>query len=184
LSQVKCHSFFICINYDGGLFSEPVGAAWHQSCFCFRLNLPQMPKPPYILLADDDPEDREMLIDLLRERLAETEVRTVNNGREAMEWLLECAGNELPALIVLDYKMPELTGAEVLKATAQHALFRLIPKVVWSTSSNSEYIEICVRHGALKYFTKPTDMAGLAFIADCIRELFLRTVSARPILHM
>jgi len=135
-----------------------------------------MPRPPYILLADDDPEDQEMLIDLLRERLPAVEVRTVRNGREAMEWLWESAGNELPSLIVLDYKMPEFTGAEVLQATAQHPQFRLIPKVVWSTSNNSEYIDICVRHGALKYFTKPTDMAGLSFIVDCIGEIFKRTV--------
>jgi CheY-like chemotaxis protein len=143
-----------------------------------------MPKPPYILLADDDPEDQEMLIDLLRDRLPHVAVRTVNNGREAMNCLLECAGNELPSLIVLDYKMPEVTGAEVLQATAQHPRFRLIPKVVWSTSNNSEYIEICVRHGALKYFTKPTDMAGLAFIADSIRDIFKRAVSTSNVLSM
>jgi CheY-like chemotaxis protein len=158
--------------------------AWHQSCFTFFLNRPEMPKPPYILLADDDPEDQEMLIDLLRDRLPHATVKTVNNGREAMRWLLECAGNELPSLIVLDYKMPELTGAEVLQATAQHPQFRLIPKVVWSTSNNSEYIEICVSHGALKYFTKPTDMAGLAFIADCIRDIFKRAVSTSNVLSV
>ena len=112
-----------------------------------------------------------MLIDVLRRRLPGTEIRTVNNGEEVMQWLKNCAGNELPSLIVLDYKMPGLTGAEVLKATERQQAYRLIPKVVWSTSSNAEYVAACMRHGAIRYFAKPTNMAGLDRIVDFLGNL-------------
>jgi CheY-like chemotaxis protein len=134
-----------------------------------------MPKQPYILIADDDPEDQEMIIDLLHQRLPDAGIKAIPNGREVMEWLSDCGGNELPRLMLLDYKMPGMTGADVLRATERDPSYKLIPKVIWSTSSNPEYIGICKRHGAVQYFVKPNDMAGLNQIADALKDLFMRT---------
>jgi CheY-like chemotaxis protein len=131
-----------------------------------------MPKIPYILIADDDPEDQEMIIDLLRERLPDAGIKSVHDGREVMDWLSDCAGDELPGLMLLDYKMPGMTGADVLRATEQDPSYKLIPKVIWSTSGNPDYIGICMRHGALQYFVKPNDLAGLGRIADALKDLF------------
>jgi CheY-like chemotaxis protein len=145
-----------------------------------RVNrLLQMPKKPYILIADDDPEDQEMIIELLRQRLPDASIKTVPGGREAMKWLSECAGNELPSLILLDYKMPGMTGADVLQATERDPSYRVIPKVIWSTSSNPEYVGICKRYGAIQYFVKPNDLAGLARIADALKDLFVATSAKR-----
>jgi len=134
-----------------------------------------MLKTPYILIADDDPEDQEMIIDLLQERLPNAGIKTIPNGKDVMEWLSDCANNELPALMLLDYKMPGMTGADVLRATERNPSYKLIPKVIWSTSSNPEYIGICKRHGAIQYFVKPNDLAGLGLIADALKDLFIRT---------
>jgi CheY-like chemotaxis protein len=131
-----------------------------------------MLKTPYILIADDDPEDQEMLIELLQERLPDAGIKTIPNGREVMQWLTDCAGNELPSLMLLDYKMPGMTGADVLRATERDPNYRLIPKVIWSTSSNPDYMGVCMRHGAIQYFVKPNDLAGLGRIADAMRDLF------------
>lgn len=136
-----------------------------------------MLKTPYILIADDDPEDQEMIIDLLQERLPDVGIKTILNGNDVMKWLADCAGNELPCLMLLDYKMPGMNGADVLRATEQDPSYRLIPKVIWSTSSNPEYIGICMRHGALEYFVKPSDLVGLGRIADVLRDLFVGTRS-------
>ena len=136
-----------------------------------------MLRTPYILIADDDPEDQEMIIDLLQERLPDADIKTIPNGREVMEWLADCAGNELPSLMLLDYKMPGMTGAEVLRATERDPNYRPIPKVIWSTSSNPEYIGICMRLGAIQYFVKPNDLAGLVRIADTLRDLYRGTRS-------
>jgi len=132
---------------------------------------------PYILIADDDPEDQEMMIDLLQERLPDAGIKTIPDGKEVMAWLSDCASNELPSLMLLDYKMPGMTGADVLRATERDPSYKLIPKVIWSTSSNPEFIGICKRHGAIQYFVKPNDLAGLGRIADAIKDLFMGTRS-------
>jgi len=70
-----------------------------------------------------------------------------------------------------------MTGADVLRATERDPSYKLIPKVIWSTSSNPEFIGICKRHGAIQYFVKPNDLAGLGRIADAIKDLFMGTRS-------
>ena len=137
----------------------------------------QMVKTPYILIADDDPEDREMIIELLRQRLPDAGIKSIPNGNEVMEWLSGCARNELPSLMLLDFKMPGMTGAEVLRATELDSSYKLIPKLIWSTSSHEEYKDLCLHRGAIQYFVKPSDLAGLGRIVDAVQELFLRTRS-------
>jgi CheY-like chemotaxis protein len=140
-----------------------------------------MPITPYILIADDDPEDQEMIIELLRERLPDACIKSIPNGTDLMEWLSGCAHNELPSLMLLDYKMPGMTGADVLRATELDGNYKPIPKLIWSTSNNAEYIELCMRRGALQYFVKPNDLAGLGRIADAVQELFLRAHSRQAV---
>jgi DNA-binding response OmpR family regulator len=69
-----------------------------------------------VLIADDDLE----VLRILRKRLSQTyEVIEANNGEEA----LELAMNQLPAAVVLDVMMPELTGWEVAKRLRSHPEF-------------------------------------------------------------
>jgi CheY-like chemotaxis protein len=126
----------------------------------------------YILLADDDPEDREMFADRFQLRNPEAGVECVASGYEALTYLRNCSPGDLPKLILIDYKMPGITGQEVLLKLQLDRRYDRIPKVVWSTSNNQEYIDVSLQSGAELYFTKPADMRGFDRMVDQITRLF------------
>ena len=129
-------------------------------------------KSPYILVTDDDPEDQEMLADRFRRRNPGVEVECLLNGYDALTYLHNCPSAELPVLMVIDYKMPGLTGAEVLKSIQHDDRYKNIPKIIWSTSNNREYMDRCMQSGADKYFTKPSDMPGFDKMIDYLTGFF------------
>jgi CheY-like chemotaxis protein len=121
---------------------------------------------PYILLADDDPDDREALIHPFVQQNPNVRVVVMGDGQELLHFLERCPVDALPALILMDYKMPILTAAEVLEKLAGDDRYTEIPKLVWSTSDRAEYVDRCMRHGAVAYFAKPSSLAELANIVD------------------
>lgn len=126
----------------------------------------------YILLADDDAEDREMFADRWQLRNPGASVEFAASGYEALTFLRNCPSDHLPQLILIDYKMPGITGHEVLRMLQQDQRYQSIPKVVWSTSNNQEYINESIQSGAERYFTKPADMRGFDWMVEQISQLF------------
>jgi CheY-like chemotaxis protein len=126
---------------------------------------------PYILIADDDPEDREMLVEQFRRRHPAVGVKCLANGNQVLDYLRVCPTEDLPELMVVDYKMPGISGAEVLQSLQREERYRNIPKVVWSTSNNQEYIDRSMKSGADKFFTKPMDMLTFDKMVDFLSQL-------------
>jgi CheY-like chemotaxis protein len=125
----------------------------------------------YILVADDDPEDQEMLTEQFRRRNPAVEVKCLADGYQVLDYLRVCPTEDLPELMVVDYKMPGLTGAEVLQSLQQEERYRNIPKVIWSTSNNQEYIDRSMKSGADRFFTKPMDMQAFDKMVDFLSQL-------------
>ncbi|HUQ66094.1 MAG TPA: response regulator, partial [Flavitalea sp.] len=97
--------------------------------------------------------------------------RKVNNGKAVIEYLEQLGVNDLPCLIILDYNMPELTGSEVLAIICKEKKYENIPKIVFSTSGTTAYINECMKNGATEYFVKPDNLMALATIAKKILTL-------------
>lgn len=114
-----------------------------------------------ILLADDDAEDLELLQEALLQEEPALQIQMAANGREVLEFLKTTGDSNLPSLIVLDYNMPDMNGAEVLANLYSESRFQTIPKVVWSTSNHSQYINECMKHGASTYLVKPSSSKEL-----------------------
>jgi CheY-like chemotaxis protein len=127
---------------------------------------------PYILVADDDPDDREMLAERFRRLHPAVRVELMENGYELLDFLRDCPTDGLPELLVVDYKMPGITGAEVLDALRNDERYLNLPKIVWSTSNNQEYIDRAMKSGADKYFTKPQDMPTYDILVEFLSHLF------------
>lgn len=121
--------------------------------------MPQQQK--FILLADDDQEDLELLTEVILEIEKDTRLHTVNNGSMVLDFLQKAKDDELPSLIVLDYNMPNMNGAEVLEHLCKDERYQKIPKIIWSTSNNSSYIKECMEKGATTYFVKPATHKNL-----------------------
>ena len=116
-----------------------------------------------ILLADDDPDDR----DLFEEAFAglNASVSSVQNGIELMK-VLESDG-DLPDFIFLDLNMPERNGKECLRDIRAKKLDD-VKVIIYSTSSNAKDIDDTFALGADLYVKKPNTFTELIKTAESI----------------
>ena len=119
----------------------------------------------FILLADDDKEDLELLEEALTACEPDIKLHSVLNGRYAFEYHEQSPDTELPCLIILDYNMPEMNGANVLEKICSQPRYKDIPKIIWSTSNSNAYIKECMEKGASAYFVKPASHKQLQNLA-------------------
>lgn len=124
-----------------------------------------------ILVADDDPDDRDFLLEIITQIDPSFKIDTVANGQQVLEYLASCEQPDEPCLIILDYKMPLLNGAEVLEKIKEDSRYVSIPKVVWSTSIDKELVSRCIRAGATHYFPKPSKASELKVIVRQMLDL-------------
>ena len=115
----------------------------------------------FILFGEDDIDDEDLLREIIGSIDESFYLFFVNNGRKLLEMLKEMPDNHLPCLIVLDYNMPELTGAEILKEIKKEDRYAGIPKVIWSTSNSETFRRTCIEAGANEYLIKPSNVHDL-----------------------
>jgi len=130
-----------------------------------------MEQSPYILIIDDDADDRKMLTDQLRHHHTDITIQSADCGDRALTYLEDCDLDELPMLIVVDYEMPGLYGPAFLQAIRHNPRYDKIIKVVWSTSAAKECAEKSMESGADKYFIKPCGLVGLEEIIGYINQI-------------
>jgi CheY-like chemotaxis protein len=117
-----------------------------------------------ILLAEDDAGDVELTLAALEENHLANKVAVVNNGEEALDYLhrrgkykTRAGGN--PIVVLLDNKMPKVTGLEVLKAIRADEHLRTIPVVVLTSSRETPDLIEFYKHGVNAYVVKPVDFS-------------------------
>src|SRR6187397_724036 len=97
-------------------------------------------KKRFILIAEDDADDRYLMKTALEETGIIEDVQYVENGVEVINYL-ESLSNEngeinYPKFILLDLNMPKMDGREVLKMMKSNEAYRKIPIIVFSTTKN------------------------------------------------
>jgi len=122
-------------------------------------------------MADDDAEDLELMEYALRSKKPEAAIHKVSNGQQLLLYLKNWQDIDPPCLIILDYNMPELTGAEILHILQKENLYESVPKVILSTSNTSAYIHECKKNGAADYFVKPNNMKDMETLAQKMLQL-------------
>ena len=118
-----------------------------------------------IMFGEDDLDEEDFLKEIFTALDPSFALLFISNGRKLIADLEQMTNNELPCLIVLDYNMPELNGAEILKILKQNSRYNSIPKIVWSTSGSEIYKLKCLESGALDYLIKPSNIKELEDIA-------------------
>jgi CheY-like chemotaxis protein len=126
-----------------------------------------MPGTPLAILAvDDDLEDLELMQDSFSGLEPGIKFSKLTNSTTVLAYLDQLADGQLPCLIILDYNMPQMTGAQVIAQLCKTSRYEAIPKVILSTSNASTHIDDCMKNGAVKYFVKPHSLNDLALIAE------------------
>ena len=114
----------------------------------------------YILLADDDEDDRLFFKEAFEEIKIKTNVIMVNDGVELMNYLSQ-NGNQLPHILFLDLNMPRKTGLDCLLEIKRLPHLQDIAIAIYSTSSSEKDIEETFVQGANIYIKKPHDFDTL-----------------------
>lgn len=115
----------------------------------------------FILLGEDDADDQEMLKDIFVSVDESFILFFVNNGNEILSALEKLRDDQMPCLIVLDYNMPGLNGADILSELGTNERYKNIPKVVWSTAGSEKFRSLCLELGAADYIIKPNNIDDL-----------------------
>jgi CheY-like chemotaxis protein len=115
-----------------------------------------------ILMAEDDPKDVELTLTALDEYNLANEVVVARNGEEALDYLycrglFAGRGNDNPAVLLLDLKLPKVDGLEVLKQIRSDEALRLIPVVVLTSSHEERDMVASYELGVNAYVVKPVD---------------------------
>lgn len=130
---------------------------------------------PFILIAEDDPDDALMLKDAFSE-INQTTITFLNNGKLLIEHIQELLPTKkLPNLILIDLNMPVLDGRSVIKELKKHDETKNIPLIVLSTSKNKDDIDSVLALGANEFFTKPASFSDLVSITSKIADKWLST---------
>ena len=134
-----------------------------------------------ILCADDDPEDRMLLKDALKEARITDAPRFVENGQELMDYLCyrgeHNPGNApRPDVILLDLNMPKKGGHEALREIKADPNLRHIPIVALTTSRAEEDIFCTYNLGVNSYITKPAKFESLVEAMQALGRYWFQTV--------
>ena len=125
----------------------------------------------FILFGEDDIDDEDLLREIIGNIDESFYLLFMDNGRKLLDKLNELPDNHLPCLIVLDYNMPELTGAEILTEIKKNSRYTAIPKVIWSTSNSETFRRTCIEAGANEYLIKPSNVNDLVSVAKHMLSL-------------
>ena len=136
-------------------------------------------EPVTILMADDDHEDRELVIEALRSAKLANDFHAVEDGRELIDYLQK-SSNPRPHLILLDLNMPRMSGLEALKEIKKDAHLKRIPIIMLTTSASDRDIVESYELGVNSYITKPVDFSGLTKALKAISDYWFEIVTLSP----
>jgi len=116
-----------------------------------------------ILLVEDNPDDEALTLRAFGKHRIPNQIVVARDGVEALDYLFG-AGQyadrnvaELPAVVLLDLKLPRIDGLEVLRRIRADARTALLPVVVLTTSREAQDIHEAYSLGANSYIRKPVD---------------------------
>ncbi|GAB1720799.1 MAG: response regulator receiver protein [Nitrosospira sp.] len=132
-----------------------------------------------ILLVEDNPMD----VDLTRRAFSRhnlaNPLEVARDGQEAVDYISRWKGGDpLPAVILLDWKLPKLSGLEVLRTIRTHQQFAVVPVVVLTSSAEDQDIFEAYSLGANSYIVKPVDFDKFIDVARQI-ELYWTVLNIR-----
>lgn len=138
-----------------------------------------MKATPYILLADDDPDDCMFFTEALEALPFNTKHKIFNDGEELMEWLTKNP-EKLPDLLFLDLNMPRKNGFQCLNEIKNNERLQNIPVVIISTSFDRAVADGLYQTGASYYIQKPIAFSELQKLISLAIDRVIEKNKPRP----
>src|SRR5581483_10882492 len=126
----------------------------------------------YILVAEDNKPDIYLVRKALLEHGVTYEVRTVNDGEEALRFIAD-VGSQVPCpkLLLLDLNLPKKTGAEILERLRANPQCANVPVIVMTSSDSPEDRKETDRLGVCSYFRKPTQLESFMELGALVKRV-------------
>lgn len=127
-----------------------------------------------ILLIEDNPDDELLTIRALKKNNIANKIDVARDGAEALDYLFGTGAyqgkdtNTLPALIILDLKLPKIDGKEVLKRLKEDSRIKRVPVVVLTSSNEEQDVLSSYNLGANSFIRKPVDFLKFVEVASHI----------------
>ena len=143
-------------------------------------------KPITILMADDDPDDRQLTKEAFEESRLANDLRFVEDGEELLDYLhrrgkyAAPGAAPRPGLILLDLNMPRKDGREALQEIKADPDLRHIPVIVLTTSQAEEDVVRSYDLSAASYITKPVTFDRLVEVVKALGRYWLEIVELPP----
>jgi two-component system, response regulator len=122
--------------------------------------------PVEILIVEDNPNDAELMIRVLKKQNLANELYIVEDGSEALDFIFCRAkfssrdSNNKLKVIFLDLKLPKINGLEVLKEIKTNPITKKLPVVIITSSKEDPDIKQAYDLGANSYVVKPVEFSG------------------------
>ena len=129
-----------------------------------------------ILLVEDNPDDQELTRLAFAKHNLQNDLVIANDGVEALEYLVGSGAQNdpdprlLPAVVVLDLKLPRVDGLEVLRRIRAHPVTRTLPVVVLTSSQEDQDVAASYSSGVNSYIRKPVNFVEFV---EAVRQLGL-----------
>ena len=124
--------------------------------------------PKIILLVEDNPSDIALTRRALAKRHVANELVVAEDGQEALDYLFGTGAytgrdvTQLPAVVLLDLKLPRVDGLEVLRRIRTETLTRRMPVVILTSSKEEQDLAVSYDLGVNSYIRKPVDFEQFA----------------------
>jgi two-component system response regulator len=124
-----------------------------------------MNKSSYILLVEDNENDELLALHALKHHNIQNQVVVARDGSEALEYLHGVKedgqpAHELPLVVMLDLRLPKVSGIQVLKSIRETPRTHLLPVVVLTSSDEESDIRACYNLGVNSFVQKPVEFSS------------------------
>jgi CheY-like chemotaxis protein len=130
--------------------------------------------PSTVFIVDDDPDDRQLILDAFLEIDSTIDCVFIENGDQLMETLANTEASNYPSLILLDLNMPGMLGLHALKEIRSNKNYSHIPTIILTTSTFSQDESSSYKLGASCFLHKPQSYKELVEICGAIGRLWLK----------
>jgi DNA-binding response OmpR family regulator len=129
-----------------------------------------------IFIVDDDPDDRQLILDAFLEHNSDIDYVFIEDGTTLIKTLSDSEPDNYPSVILLDLNMPGMLGLHALKEIRDNKNYSQIPIIVLTTSTFSQDKSSAYKLGANCFFHKPHSYKELLEIAGAIIRLWFEPV--------